>query len=402
MNRLEFNEIIKAVNIDNALSTTTGIYGTTEDVHYWNNLAIWFGGSYYTIIHGIIPLEVANIIYRKYPDNPYNIRINGGSKDWVPNNYAIDKKYKKEIQEYNNQNLSSDEYLIKCQNAKKRLIKRNNINKYITAYHIDSKEGLLIFLTEMKDYYLRKDNKRETEVKKFDEIRTQVTKDILKKVDLSISAYEWMQEDKQNKVIYNSSIERDNKTKVGQFFRKAISNFDNAINPFLNKDLEFDDIDNYLKLVDISANTYNSADGKYRKNCCRLEISTPYTGNSTIYYRNPDGFSFQLMYKVDDNQYLNVSHYFSNSGSHESDKGEVIAVNYFKDNAENNIDIRLNITNGKVGLTNKCRTTPTSEQVAFIYNELIKATGYASSITIENMKKNENNKQLVLNKKNKS
>ena len=75
MNRLEFNEVMKAVGINNPLSTAEGRYGTREEVHYWNNLAIYFGGSYYTIVHGKIPLEVANIIYQKYPGNPYILRL---------------------------------------------------------------------------------------------------------------------------------------------------------------------------------------------------------------------------------------------------------------------------------------------------------------------------------------
>lgn len=42
MNRLEFNEVMKAVGINNPLSVAEGRYGTREEVHYWNNLAICF------------------------------------------------------------------------------------------------------------------------------------------------------------------------------------------------------------------------------------------------------------------------------------------------------------------------------------------------------------------------
>jgi len=100
MNRLEFNEVIKAFGIGKPLSTTTGRYGSIENVHYWGGLAIYFGGSYYTVVNGRIPLEVANIIYGKYPNNPYNIRVDGGSSDWNPVSRAVDDKYEKEIQEY--------------------------------------------------------------------------------------------------------------------------------------------------------------------------------------------------------------------------------------------------------------------------------------------------------------
>ena len=397
MNRLEFNEIINAVGINNPLSTTTGRYGSSEDVHYWNNLAIHFGGSYYTIVNGQIPLEVANIIYEKYPNNPFQIRVDGGCDDWIPFDHATNEKYEKDIQEYINQHLSADEYLAKCKNARRNLRRRNNDNKYIKTYHIDTKEGLLILLSEIKDYYLRKGNLPETEVKKYDEIITKVSSEILKKVNPSISAYDWMQYDEENKDNYNSSVERDSKTKLGQMFRDAILDFDKAVNPFTSDDVELDEIGNYLKRVKINANSYSSVDGKYRKGCCHLEISDLNTGNSTTYYRSPDGFSFQLMYKLGDNQYLNVLHYFSTSGNYESDKGEVIAINYFGDNIEDKIDIRLNITNGKAGATYDDKIPATPEQIAFVYDELLKATAFASEVTIENMKKKGNVKKLSIN-----
>ena len=174
MNRLEFNEVMKAVGINNSLSTTEGRYGTREEVHYWNNLAIWFGGSYYTIVKGRIPLEVANIIYQKYPGNPYGIRVDGGCDDWIPIEHATDEKYEQDIL-----NIDLDEdYHSQWKNARRNFMRRNNGNKYLTTYHIDSKEGLLIFLTEIKDYYLRKNNLPETEVEKYDELIAKITSKI--------------------------------------------------------------------------------------------------------------------------------------------------------------------------------------------------------------------------------
>ena len=396
MNRLEFNEVMKAVGINNPLSTAEGSYGTREEVHYWNNLAICFGGSYYTIVNGRIPLEVANIIYQKYPGNPYDIRVDGGCKDWNPIDWATDEKYEKDIQKYVEEHLGIDEYLSKCENAKRNFKRRKNIDdKYLKTYHIDSKEGLLIFLTEMKDYFLRKNNLPETEVEKYDELIAKITSEILKKVNPYISAYDWMQDDKENKSKYNSSIERDNKTKLGQIFRKAVLDFDKAVNPFLNDDIELDEISNYINNIRINANPYNSEHGKYRQGCCSLEITDIRTGNKTTYYRSPDGFTFQLSYNLGEENYLQVLHYFSTSGNFELDKGEVIAIYYCGDNVDK-IDIRLNITNGKAGETYEDKIPVTPEQIAFVYDELLKAASYASEVTIENMKKKTSTEQLVL------
>ena len=71
MNRLEFNEVLKTLGINNPLINTKGRCGESEQVHFWQNIAIYFGGSYYTAVRGKVPLEVANIIYQKYPNNPY-------------------------------------------------------------------------------------------------------------------------------------------------------------------------------------------------------------------------------------------------------------------------------------------------------------------------------------------
>ena len=396
MNRLEFNEVLKSVGINNPLTTTAGRYGSKEQVHYWNNLAMYFGGSYYAVVNGKIPLEVANIIYEKYPDNPYSIRVNGGCLDNDPKDYATDDQFEKEINEYIEEGLSASAYYAKCDKARKRLENRKNIDdKHIQGYHIDTKEGLLIFLIEMKDYYLRKNNLPETEVKKYDELISNITSEILRKVNPKISAYDWMQGDEANKEKYNCSFERDNNTKLGQIFRKAVSDFDKAVNPFLNDTIELDEVSNYLKNVKISANTYNSEEGKYRKGCCSLKIEDLATGDTTTYYRSPEGFSFQLSYKLGEENYLTVLHYFSTHGNYESDKGEVIAIDYFGDNVKDKIDIRLNITNGKAGKTYVDKITATPEQIAFVYDELLKAIDYASNITIKNMKQKPKTRKLV-------
>ncbi len=355
MNRFEFNIVMKTVGINNPLTTTEGRYGTREDVHYWNDLAIWFGGSYYTIVRGKIPLEVANIIYEKYPENPYNIRVNGGCDDWNPIDWSE--------------------------------------GGYLKTYHIDSKEGLLIFLTEMKDYFLRKNNLPETEVKKYDELLAKVNSEILKKVNPSISAFELMQGDEENKDNYNASIERDKRTEIGRLFRKAIFDFDKAVNPFLDESIELDDITNYIEKVNISGDTFNSRNKKYIKGCF-LELSDPESYNKTIYKREDVGFSFELNYKLGDEQYLNVHHYFSTSDNDESDKGEVISISYYGDNDTN---IKFNITNGKAGETYKEKTPANMEQICFVYDELLKATKLASEITTEKMMKKSNVKKITIN-----
>lgn len=391
MNRLEFSEVMKAVGINNPLSTTNGSNGTSEQVHYWQNIAIYFGGSYYAVIKGKVPLEVANIIYEKYPNNPYKIRVDGGRSDWIPIKHATDEKLEQDIRKYIDQNLSENEY----KTARRNYLRRTNKNKYVHTYHIDTKEGLVILLTEMKDYFARKQRKRETEVQRFDELMATINAEILKKVKPSISTYEWMQADEENNEIFFQTVSSGTKTSFGKEFRKAIDEFDKVVNPFINEDIELDEIGNYLQKVNISANTYDSVDLKTRKDCCEVVITDLETQNKVLYRRNPDGFSYQLYYTLEKNRYLVVSHYYSTAGSDENDKGEVITIDYYGDNVPQEIDIRYNLTKGVAGKTYGERTPITPEQKEFVYDELLKAIGMASSITIDNMKKKGYSKQLT-------
>lgn len=399
MNRLEFNEILKTLGINNHLINTTGRYGSSEAVHFWNNIAIYFGGSYYTVIRGKVPLEVANIIYEKYPNNPHEIRIDGGCSDYIPIEHATDDQYKKEIQEHIEQHLGADEYLARCKKSRRNMLRRNNENKYIETYHIDSKEGLIILLTELKDYYARKQGLRETEVQRYDEIISTISAEILKKVNPSITTYDWMGADEQYGENFLNTIARDKQTPFGHAFREIVDQFDRTINPYINEDIELDSINNYLQKINISANTYNEEDGEYRKNCCRMTIKAKDGESEVRYYRSPNGFSYQLRYVLGPKEYLTVLHYFDNKGDKESDKGEHIYINYFGENSKQEIDLRYNITQGLSGETYKDKTPITPEQMTFVYDELVKAIELASTITIDNMQKKGYSKKLVSDKK---
>lgn len=342
MNHIEYKEVLKTVSINNPLSRTIGGDGSMVDVHYWNELAIWFEGKY-AIIHGKIPIDVANTIYEKYPDNPYGIRVNGGGKDWKPTDFVKE-------------------------------------NKYIESYHIDTKDGLLIFLIEMKEYSLR-NNMDETE-EEYDKSTARIVSELLKSINPTISADKWMQEDKQNRDIYNASLKRTYKTRIGRLFRDAIIDFDTAVNPFIDKSIEFDKPINYLKKVYISGNVYSS---NFRNECCDLRIFDNKTNNYTTYVRLSDGFAFSLKYSLNENELLQLTHCFSRYSTPESENGEYLLMNYYRNNESKTM--RYNITNGNIVEKNNDQKPITLDEFTFLYDKLIEATSYASRITIENMKK---------------
>ena len=404
MNRLEFNEVLKTLGINNPLISTKGRYGESEQVHFWQNIAIYFGGSYYTVVRGKVPLEVANIIYQKYPNNPYEIRVDGGCNDYVPNEHAVDDKYKREIQEHIEKEHTSDEYLENCKRSRKNLLRRKSDNKYIETYHIDSKEGLVILLTELKDYYARKQGLPETEVQKFDDIMFSINTEILRRVNPNITTYDWMQGSKECSQLFNETLQKNETTGYGRALRRLIDKFDKTINPFINEEIELDSMENYLQNVTINSNTYNSVNGEYRKNCCYVSIKDKKTNNEVKYYRNPNGFSYQLMYCFGPKQYATVLHYFDEKDSigindTKEKSGEYIYIEYFGDNVKDKVDIRYNITHDIAGKTYKTKKPITQEQKDYIYAQLEYAIELASTITIDNMKKKGYSKKLVSDKK---
>lgn len=394
MNRLEFNEVLKVMGINNPLVTTSGRYGTSEDVHFWKDLAIYFGGSYYSVIRGKIPLEVANIISNKYPDNKYDIRVSGGGREWTPEKWAADDIYKEEIRRYLDEYSYSEEYKKKCEESRLNMLARPSEGKYIETYHIDTREGLIILLSEMKDYYLRNQGLSETEVARYNEIMGLVTKNILKKVNPSITTYEWMEADSECKDVFNDTILKSEDSVLDKSIREILDKFDRTINPYINGEIELDDIEDYLQRVTIYADSYDREDNKYRKGCARVFIKPKDGADEVKYFRGVNGFSYQLIRKINEDEYMMVVHYFSNTGEKESEKGEHIYIAHYGDNSKKNIDLRYNLTMGLTGETYKDKCPVTLEQKQYIYDELVKAVDIASTITIDNMIKKGKEKRI--------
>ena len=341
MNKLEFNEVIRVVNQGFIQIKESEFEG--DNSYFLGDTEISFSGTYYAQVKGKIPLEFANMIYEKYPVNQYGIKIKGNKNNKKPVYFA----------------------------------KKIDAKEYIDEYHIEKQEGLLIFLAEMQNYILR--NKSLPEIENFDDMIVVVNYNILQKVNPTISAFDWMQGD-TNKDLYNNSLKRDASDETIRKYRDALQEFDKAINPFINLSLNTQLVKEYMNVVSISSELYTPLTSKDRENCCRLELTDLNTRNSTVYYRNPDGFAFKLKYKMDDGSVFKVSHYFSSNGRDE-DKGETIAISYISDKKENNFDLRLNITNGMAGATYEEKNGATADQIDFVYEKLTEATEYAKSIT---------------------
>ena len=154
MTNNEFNEVVNALNVYNPIRIENN-----REIHEWNNLEISFCGNFFTIINGKIPLEVAKKIYNnKY--NKFHIRANGMINNPNPNDIAVDDIYLNYLNKLYNRELSINQYHKRGKNANKELKRRPDDNKYITSYHIDTKEGFIIFIDEMTTYIDNKESNK--------------------------------------------------------------------------------------------------------------------------------------------------------------------------------------------------------------------------------------------------
>lgn len=322
MNKIEFNEVLKLFDIEDIY-----LYRFNEEVYFWNNLAIYFSGKYYTIISGKIPLIVMNNIYTKFKNNMHGIRIIG-----------LDNI------------KGSDKYIKKC--------------------HIDSKEGLIIFLNEINKYY------GENEIDLNDAIAS-ITSSLLNKINPSITTYEWMKNNKEFIINYLKS----------SYLRDLLNRFDTTVNPFMNDKLDLKPISSYLNNVKIDMNSYDVVQNRYRKNCCSMTITDKNTSNKVNYYRSPDGFAYQLECLID-NKSICISHYYDAFGNI-SNRGECIYItiyDYKKDELE--YDRTFNITNHLVGNYYEDKTIMDYNDYEELINLLSKYILITEDITINNMTKN--------------
>ena len=295
MTRLEFEKVMQAVGMDEFLNSDgTYFNGFKMDMSKLDN--------YSAIIVGKIPLEVAQTIHDKYPNNEYRIIVEGTFVETSPKKLAVDDEYVKKMKKDPKKYISCLDLQEREEREKSRLEKRSDKNKYIRRYEIETKEGLIIFLTEMKDYLLRKNNLPETEVKRYDEILAKTTASIIEEINPTISIDEWKQRNKKDENINNKSNSNVIIDSLRNIIKEAASDFDKTANPFLNKDLIINDPATYIKDLYITGNTEENNCGYLTI----LDINNKIEG--TEYFRMDNGLWISGKGYINEKEYLRVDH----------------------------------------------------------------------------------------------
>ena len=154
MTREEFNTVANELGMKKSRIRT--VCKKDNKIAYTDsNLDFYYSNSSYVIVKGRIPFEVANNIYKKYPNNEYGIRVEGQAISEIPFDWAIDDQFKADLDDIEYDDNGDCKDIVKVNEALSNLRKRAGANKYINCYQIDTTRGLIIFVNEMRNYVAR-------------------------------------------------------------------------------------------------------------------------------------------------------------------------------------------------------------------------------------------------------
>lgn len=300
MNRLEFDTVMDQFGIYHAIDCVKGYLNTLELVYDLRSygIRIYFSGNLYAIIKGAVPIEVIKNIYKKYECYCNSIKID-----------------------------------------------INNVeNGCLNEVCISKKEALIIFITEINNYYLERLSKK-NKIKFSRSNQIKLIKDVnlllLNKGNFTLSSDEW---------IANNNATVLTRTKYGSVkndfdisLRKLLDQYDKTVNPFCNSDLNFCDSLFYSNKVNF--NFSSSSDDLFSICLENDDVSAQhYKSNYKMVYYS----SYKNEFGVD--VQLNHNFRLENKKTNQKEE-ELIWIHYFYNNLNsdtNLIELIYNITTHEI------------------------------------------------------
>ncbi len=291
MTNIEFKTVLNVLNISNKIGTKKNEFDEEIDIYKWHDFEIYLSGYGSAILKGKIPFEVAQTIYNKYPNNPYSIRINNNNND-EPINHVNNDDLKKILDNLLTKENNFKSLLLKeWKNRLKDICDTNPYPLYIESYHIDTKEGLLIVLEELHNYYL-KEFLNESKVFELNFINcqdfigtdliTKTNKKLIETGDFSNISKQWIIDNAEEKY-KNNGIE---KTNEDYKLKRLLKKFDRTVNPFYNEKNNLLDSNNALDKIELNFDI--------TKAISKLTIKNRETNNSLTYYENKNSIVYRL------------------------------------------------------------------------------------------------------------
>lgn len=372
MTRLDFIETIKVLLPDAVF--------THDDSAKLGEFRIYYDKNRAEVI-GKIPYDVAMHIFENYPCEELEIFASPVGNFTCPKPWLTDDTYKSELYK----NLKYESYKEKgdrIKKAKAQLVKRPDNNKYLPKYKIETKEGLIVVLRELKKYFGITIDAEEISIE--DETML-INSHIIEKINPRISVFECMMQS-INVMEFFRGWNRTINSPTFRELRRAIEEFDRSINPFSEKDLSIGEIMADLKNLKFSFNPFNYED-EYRDAYQYYKVYISEKINELSFGLTPTSFCYTFKSELSENNYLYVRHYYRGFGD-EEDNGEILEIAHFGTNCPFEKSIRYNITKGTIGDEKKSKKAATELEIGSLYSDLVNATKIAQGVTINNLSKN--------------
>ena len=311
ISKLEFMEVIKHFEVS----------FLSEDEYEWHDIKIKFTGCSCKI-EGKIPFKVEQDICNHYLNNRYRIKANDTYEE-------IDQSKEK-----------------------------------IYFYKIYSKEGMLLFLIKLHNYFAKIENKSLITKEESLELLNQLHLEMINKVYPFDNTKTWLEKNTEHAHLFQK------KQKDYQLY-SLLEKFDDTINPFMNQNILLDDVQNFLNNVGLRYKSLNPG--------FKIVIWDRETGYSTHIERTSTGFSYGISYQKD-NCNKTVIHYFYPIEGSTYYQTEGLKININQENI--NIDLRTNQMSSNSCQEEKILTNEAKKELMKLLNEALEE---ASKITIENM-----------------
>lgn len=351
-----------------------------------DNLGISFNG-WTAKINGKVPYDLAMCLFEKYPCKSFQIKVGGiGDFECPCENFVDDVFIKESIRNLPSETI--EERVQRLNKARYYLRNRKNENKYIDTYRIDSKEGLVIFLSEYIDYRARLKKMDSNKAGEITDIVARLNAKIISQINPVVSANVWMGQSMYNRE-YSEGWVRTNSSSALTEFRRALDEFDRAVNPFIESDMSISEKVALLEKANISAYPL-SYDCNFVDDTTYFEtvIEDSSTGHEVKFGLKPDGFKYLFCAELGEKDFLLVMHRFDGKVSYGEESGEKLYIEYFGDNSPCKKTLNLNLTSGTL-VKDKTNCSRVDEvTLGVIYSELLKATRLAATVTIDNFARN--------------
>lgn len=344
MNSIEFKKVLNAFGIKDVAGNTTIVDGKNKNYYSWKGVDIVFGGTYYAVVMGCVPYEVARIMSKRYPDYREDVRIHGC--------YGYGKVKDKKF--YPTDDMG---------------------NAYIESYHIDSVEGLVYLLSEIKYFYEVRTYTEESRKALFREqhdILASIYQELIKEGNPTYTTEEWM---KNHNIPINEEYDE---------IRELVKQFDEMVNPFINPEVEVKDPSEFVDKLNMEM--YYGEDNLLSMTI-RAKEAESHCNRELAAQDGKEFLQYDFYYDIEPDYIMNVNHTITDGydeirlyGFHEKGLGD------------DKIDLRFDMNKGVAyTLCNKNHHHITDEEREIFKRELEKAIKIGKKQIVNRMTKKSNN-----------